>query len=66
MEKQISKVLRVWLPILNTAEFETELQDINSAVRSGFTSDRTGDHLRLALLMGAEFPDVVPFGGHAA
>ena len=57
---------KVWLPILNTAEIETELQGIGSAVRRGFISDRTGDHLRLALLMGAEFPDAVPFGDHAA
>lgn len=63
MEKQNSKV---WLPILNTAELESELQDISSAVRSGFISDRTGDHLRLALLMGAKFPDAVPFANHAA
>ena len=63
MARQDSKV---WLPVLNTQELETELRGIGAAVRSGMISDRTGDHLRLALLMGTEVPDVVPLGNYAA
>ena len=63
MARQESKF---WLPILDTTELETELRGIGAAVRSGLISDRTGDHLRLALVMGAEFPDAAPLGDHAA
>ncbi len=63
MARQDSKV---WLPILNTAELETELRAIGAAVRSGMISDRTGDHLKLALMMGAEIPDAAPLGEYAA
>ena len=57
---------KIRLPILNTAELEAELRGIGAAVRRGMISDRTGDHLRLALVMGAEIPDAVALGDYAA
>jgi hypothetical protein len=57
---------KVWIPILNTVELETELRDIGAAVRSGMISDRTGDHLKLALMMGADTHDAGPLDNYAA
>ena len=57
---------KVWIPILNTAELETELRDIGAAVRSGMISDRTADHLKLALMMGADIHDAGPLDSYAA